>query len=45
MLSSDYEKFHENYKKMDNSMKWTLDSGTIVEDALYNFGLQCTNEQ
>lgn len=45
ITSADYEGFKSSYFKMDQAKKWVLSTGTIVEDRLYEFGLQCTQEQ
>ncbi|RUS30220.1 hypothetical protein BC938DRAFT_479702 [Jimgerdemannia flammicorona] len=41
----DYESFTRAYNSMENDKKWVLTTGTIVEDALYDFGVKCTHEQ
>ena len=41
----DYEKYEKSYAKLDDSNKWVLTTGTVVEDALYKFGLRCKYEQ
>ncbi|KAG9287625.1 hypothetical protein G9A89_023975 [Geosiphon pyriformis] len=40
----DYESFTRAYNGMKNDKKWVLSTGTIVEDALYNFGIKCMHE-
>ncbi|RUP52108.1 hypothetical protein BC936DRAFT_141103 [Jimgerdemannia flammicorona] len=40
----DYESFTRAYNSMENDKKWVLTTGTIVEDALYDFGVKCTHE-
>ena len=30
---------------MNDEMKWRLSTGKVVEDALYQFSMQCTEEQ
>lgn len=40
----DYEKYEKSYAKLDDSNKWVLTTGTVVEDALYKFGLRCKYE-
>ena len=45
MTQRDLDKFTDVFLKMEDSKKWTLSTGTIVEDALYRFGVKCTNEQ
>ena len=37
--------FEKTYLKMNDSDKWILSMGKIVEDALYNFGIKCRHEQ
>ncbi|CAG8589445.1 6275_t:CDS:2 [Acaulospora morrowiae] len=37
-------KYEKSYAKLDDSNKWVLTTGTVVEDALYNFGLRCKYE-
>ncbi|CAB4445276.1 unnamed protein product [Rhizophagus irregularis] len=44
MSAYDYEKYKKSYAEMNNSNKWVLTTGTVVEDALYNFGLRCKYE-
>ncbi|CAG8828888.1 4250_t:CDS:10 [Gigaspora margarita] len=44
MPSLDFKKYKETYSKMEDAKKWTLTTGTIVENALYNFGLRCKHE-
>ncbi|SRR6266542_1193170 len=41
----DYDDFTEKYCKMDDNKKWVLTTGTVVEDALYEFGMKCVYEQ
>ncbi|GBC09386.1 hypothetical protein RclHR1_08810005 [Rhizophagus clarus] len=41
----DLAEFERTYSKMNDSNKWTLSTGKIVEDALYNFGIKCRHEQ
>lgn len=43
--SADYEKIESMYSKIDNGKKWTLSSGTIVEDQMKQFALNCIVEQ
>ena len=45
MSAHDYEKYKKSYVEMDDTNKWVLTNGTIVEDALYHFGLRCNYEQ
>ncbi|CAG8618387.1 1540_t:CDS:10, partial [Acaulospora morrowiae] len=40
----DYKKYEKSYAKLDDSKKWVLTTGTVVEDALYKFGLRCKYE-
>ncbi|RUP43198.1 hypothetical protein BC936DRAFT_137490, partial [Jimgerdemannia flammicorona] len=40
----DYESFTRAYNSMENDKKWVLTTGTIVEDALYDFGVKCMHE-
>ncbi|RUS31704.1 hypothetical protein BC938DRAFT_477270 [Jimgerdemannia flammicorona] len=44
MTQRDLDKFTNVFLKMEDSKKWTLSTGTIVEDALYRFGIKCTHE-
>jgi hypothetical protein len=37
--------FRNKYSKMNDLDKWTLSTGKIVENALYNFGIKCRHEQ
>ncbi|GBC19560.2 hypothetical protein GLOIN_2v1660799 [Rhizophagus irregularis DAOM 181602=DAOM 197198] len=45
MSTYDYEKYKKSYTEMNNSNKWVLTTGTVVEDVLYNFSLRCKYEQ
>ncbi|CAG8698341.1 14789_t:CDS:10 [Funneliformis caledonium] len=36
--------FEKTYLEMNDSDKWILSTGKIVEDALYNFGIKCRHE-
>ncbi|POG66039.1 hypothetical protein GLOIN_2v1660799 [Rhizophagus irregularis DAOM 181602=DAOM 197198] len=44
MSTYDYEKYKKSYTEMNNSNKWVLTTGTVVEDVLYNFSLRCKYE-
>lgn len=35
--------FEKSYEAMDDAKKWTLTTVTVVDDALYQFGLAFTN--
>lgn len=37
--------FRAEYQKMNDRKKWRLSTGKIVEDEVYNFGLECEEEQ
>lgn len=37
--------FHLAFEDMEKDRKWTLSTGKVVEDALYNFGTKCSHEQ
>ncbi|CAG8615005.1 11749_t:CDS:2, partial [Gigaspora rosea] len=41
----EFTEFEKTYLKMNDSDKWTLSTGKIVEDTLYNFGIKCRHEQ
>ncbi|CAG8765385.1 8_t:CDS:10, partial [Dentiscutata erythropus] len=43
-MNIDLSEFKKKYSKMNDSDKWTLSTGKIVEDALYNFGIKCRHE-
>ncbi|CAG8685114.1 4347_t:CDS:10 [Rhizophagus irregularis] len=40
----EFTEFEKTYLKMNDSDKWKLSTGKIVEDALYNFGIKCRHE-
>ncbi|CAG8681863.1 8217_t:CDS:10, partial [Racocetra persica] len=44
MFMCDYKKYKKSYTKLDDSNKWKLTTRTVVEDALYAFGLHCKYE-
>ncbi|CAG8618502.1 728_t:CDS:10 [Paraglomus brasilianum] len=44
MSHVDITRFKEAYEQMDDTKKWVLSSGKVVEDQLYKFGLKCTHE-
>ncbi|RUO96934.1 hypothetical protein BC936DRAFT_141236 [Jimgerdemannia flammicorona] len=44
MSATDYENYKKVHNEMEDAKKWRLTTGTIVEDALFNFGARCKHE-
>ncbi|CAG8713454.1 11809_t:CDS:10 [Funneliformis mosseae] len=40
----EFTEFEKTYLKMNDSDKWILSTGKIVDDVLYNFGIKCRHE-
>ncbi|KAG1048225.1 hypothetical protein G6F43_009372 [Rhizopus delemar] len=40
----DLDVYKKQYLAMDDQYKWTLSTGKVVEDALYDFGVACKHE-
>ena len=45
MSEEDFNKFTKAFQKLEDSKKWVLTSGKVVEDELYKFGMRCNYEQ
>ncbi|CAB4408687.1 unnamed protein product [Rhizophagus irregularis] len=41
MSEKDFNKFTKAFQKLENTKKWVLTSGKVVEDELYKFGMKC----
>jgi hypothetical protein len=41
----DYENYKKIHSEMEDSKKWRLTTGTVVEDALFKSGVRRRNEQ
>ncbi|CAB4400787.1 unnamed protein product [Rhizophagus irregularis] len=44
MSEEDFNKFTKAFQKLENTKKWVLTSGKVVEDELYKFGMRCNYE-
>ncbi|RGB28441.1 hypothetical protein C1646_819106 [Rhizophagus diaphanus] len=44
MSEEDFNKFTKAFRKLENTKKWILTSGKVVEDELYKFGMRCNYE-
>ncbi|KAG9294151.1 hypothetical protein G9A89_021510 [Geosiphon pyriformis] len=45
MSNMDFNRFTEEFQKMENNKKWVLASQKVVEDELYKFSMRCRYEQ
>ncbi|RUS28786.1 hypothetical protein BC938DRAFT_481449 [Jimgerdemannia flammicorona] len=39
-----YENYKKTHSEMEDDKKWRLTTGTVVEDALFKFGVRCRHE-
>ncbi|RUO95943.1 hypothetical protein BC936DRAFT_142929 [Jimgerdemannia flammicorona] len=39
-----YENYKKTHSEMEDDKKWKLTTGTVVEDALFKFGVRCRHE-
>ncbi|KAG9294207.1 hypothetical protein G9A89_021566 [Geosiphon pyriformis] len=45
MSNMNFNRFTEEFQKMENNKKWSLASQKVVEDEFYKFGMRCRYEQ